>query len=77
MYIQARFEETRIPLLHALIGAHPLATFVTSGDGEICADHFPLLLGAAGKYGVLRGHIPRANPLARKLNDRQQALAVF
>lgn len=71
------FEETRIDVLHALIRAHPLAAFITNLGSRVAVDHLPLLVVAHEERGILRGHIPRTNPLARAFAERAEAVAVF
>ena len=77
MYAPTHFIELRLDVLHQLIHAHPLGTLVTQDGGELCADHIPFEIGApsaAAPFGVLRGHVARANPLWRRPGD---VLAVF
>ena len=57
MYLPAQFEETRIEVLHALIGTHALATLVVHGADGLLANHIPMRVSAApAPFGVLRGH---------------------
>lgn len=67
MYLPPAFRETRPALLHALIRTRPLATLVSQADGLLDANHLPLQLCATERtpLGILRGHVARANPLAR------------
>ena len=70
------FDEVDPAVLHGIIRGHPLATLVTaSGDG-LAAYHVPFVLHAdVGEKGTLRGHVSRANPLAR--GGDATALAIF
>ena len=84
MYDAEPFRETRIEVLQALIAAHPLATLVTLGSNDaqgLEANHIPLLFdpepGPDGKFGTLRGHVARANPVWRTFNADIEVLAVF
>jgi len=78
MYLPRHFEETDPTAMHAFVGAHPLATLVTSADDGLCADHIPLLLFAAeGGKTLLRGHVARANPVWRSIEARPDVLAIF
>jgi transcriptional regulator len=78
MYCPAHFAEPRIEILHALMRARPLATLVTLGPDGLDANHIPLLLdAAAGEFGMLRGHLARANPLWRTLGTGDDVLAIF
>jgi transcriptional regulator len=64
MYVPKIHEETRIDVLHALIHAHPLGTWVTAGDGDLIVNHIPFHLDASrGAFGTLVGHVARANPI--------------
>ena len=66
MYLPKHFAQTDLGALHALMRAHPLATLVSHGPDGLNANHIPLHLDAsAGPNGTLRGHIARANPLAK------------
>jgi transcriptional regulator len=78
MYLPKHFAQTDIAALHALMDAHPLATLVTHGPEGIDANHIPLHLDAgASANGTLRGHVARANPLARAAAVDGEILAIF
>jgi transcriptional regulator len=77
MYAPKHFDEARLEVLHQLIHSHPLATLITLDQGNLCADHIPFEISApsaAAPFGVLRGHVARANPLWQGQGD---VLAVF
>jgi transcriptional regulator len=77
MYLPRHFEETRLDVLHALLRAHPLGTLVTQQHDGLQADHIPFEIAPpepGAPFGVLRGHVARANPLWRVDGD---ALVVF
>jgi transcriptional regulator len=77
MYVPADFNESRRPVLQALIDAHPLATLVAVTADGLVANHIPLLLDVARDSQALRGHIARANPLWQQLADGTEVLAIF
>lgn len=80
MYIPKHFEESRPEQLHALMAAHPLATLVIQSPEGLDAHHIPLhLQRTPAPFGVLRGHIARANPLAAMPGASAgcDALAIF
>jgi transcriptional regulator len=78
MYIPQHNEEKRIPVLHQLLRAEPLAALVTLTSTGLVATHLPMVLEAApDTLGVLRGHVSRANPQWRDLNAAVDALAIF
>jgi transcriptional regulator len=77
MYLPKHFVENDLPTLHALLREHPLATLVTQDGDGLNANHIPLQLDTTvGEFGTLRGHIARANPLAKGLTAGE-ALVIF
>jgi transcriptional regulator len=75
MYLPVHFEETRTPVLHDLLRAHPLATWVVQGADGLVVNHIPFLIDAdRGPFGTLVGHVARANPVWRQL---AASVAVF
>ncbi len=62
MYIPEQFEERELAVLHGLIDAHPLGTWVTAAAGALEVNHIPFLLDPhRGEFGTLLGHVARAN----------------
>ncbi len=78
MYIPSQFEQPDIEVMHELIRNRPLATVVTLDSNGINANHIPLHLSSTPEpFGVLRGHVARANPLWRELAADVETLAIF
>jgi transcriptional regulator len=78
MYIPPHFEQPDIEVMHELIRNRPLATLVTLGSDGINANHIPLHLSPAPEpFGVLLGHVARANPIWRDLESDVDTLAIF
>ena len=78
MYVPKHHEETDISILHALIRSHPLGAWVTSGDGELLANHIPFLLDPArGEHGTLVGHVARANRVWQSFSRTIHSLVIF
>ena len=78
MYIPHANEEKRIPVLHQLIHDEPLAALVTLTSTGLVATHLPMVLESTpDTFGILRGHVSRANPQWRDLNPAVAALAIF
>jgi transcriptional regulator len=89
VYTPEHFAENRLPVLQALMQAHPLATLITLAREGLVADHIPLMFqpaptGPEGDpaarspvVGFLRGHVARANPLWRHSDSAAEVLAVF
>jgi len=78
VYTPAQFAEPRLSELQELIRTRPFATVVASSAQGLEAEHLPLLLDASrGSYGVLQGHVARANPIWQSLGEGTQVLAIF
>ncbi len=78
MYIPAHFRENRVSILQDAIRNIAVASLVTSRDGEIDANLFPLLLDTdPAPFGTLTGHMARANPQWQHVRSGDQALAIF
>ena len=78
MYIEKRYEETRVEVLHDLFRTHPLATLVTQGADGLNANHMPMTIDASpAPFGTLRGHIARANPMLADAVGDGESLAIF
>jgi transcriptional regulator len=78
MYQPKHFVESRLEVLHALIDQHPLGALITHGADGLCADHIPFEISAPtaeAPFGVLRGHVARANPVWK--NDGLDAMVLF
>jgi transcriptional regulator len=78
MYIPRHNEEKRVSVMHALIVSQPLGTLVTLGASGLFASHIPMILEDDGsEFGVLKGHISRANTQWRDFVPTVDALAIF
>jgi transcriptional regulator len=61
---------------HALIRSYPFALLVSCPDGLILGSHIPFLLDAdRGRHGTLLGHVARANPQWRRLEEQEVMVA--
>ena len=76
MYIPDHFEEQRVDVLQDLMRLHPLASFVATAKGELAVSHIPLVLQLRGQFGMLVGHVARANPIWQQLGA-VNAVAIF
>jgi transcriptional regulator len=78
MYMPAQFHETRTPVLHDLIRAHPFGVLITLDATGLVANHLPMEIDpAAGELGTLRCHVARANPVWKTHRPDAEAMAVF
>jgi transcriptional regulator len=79
MYIPPSNAEHDVDALFEFAEAHPLGILVTSSTRDgLFATHLPLLVHRdRGAYGVLEGHVARANPHHRVADAGAEALVVF
>ncbi len=78
MYIPRANEENRLPVLWELMRSQPLAALVTTGESGLVASHIPMVLIDDGsEFGVLHGHISRANTQWKSYSPAIDALAIF
>ena len=76
MYVPPAFAEERPEVLLDFVDAHPLGVLVTASPA-LYATHLPLLLDRTrGPFGVLQGHVARANPHAGS-RSIGEALVIF
>jgi transcriptional regulator len=76
MYLPPHFKESDLPILHRLIEAHPLGTWILRDGDNLEINHIPFLIDTAGsKNGALLGHIARANPAWK--NGNAQSTIIF
>ncbi len=77
MYVNPKYAERELPVLHDAIEAVRFGVIVLCADGPLAA-HVPFVLHRdEGPYGTLRAHVARNDPLARHLGSGGEALAMF
>lgn len=78
MYLPKHFEETKVDVLHQLIRAHPLGTWVVSDQQGLVVNHVPfMILPSDDGRGTLLGHVARANPVWQKLDGDHHGVVIF
>ena len=78
MYTPRAFALDDLPEIQQLIQHTRLAQLVTVGEYGLQASHLPLLLNPdEGPNGTLYGHLARANPQWRELQNGSEALVIF
>jgi len=78
VYIPRHNEEKRVSVMHSLIVSRPLGTLVTLGASGLFAAHIPMILEDDGSlFGILKGHISRANTQWQDFVPTVEALAIF
>jgi transcriptional regulator len=77
MYLPSHFEETRTSVVHEAMRANPFGTLVTLTAQGLDANHIPMEVEPdPAPYGMVRGHVARANPVWRDLQTND-VLAIF
>jgi transcriptional regulator len=75
MYIPEHFAERDLTVLHSLIDAHPLGTWVTTAAGQLVVNHLPFVLDAdRGEFGTLIGHVARANDVWKTASEAESVV---
>lgn len=78
MYTPRAFALDDLPQIQQLIQHTRLAQLVTVGENGLQASHLPLLLNPdEGPHGTLYGHLAKANPQWRDLQNGSEALVIF
>ena len=77
MYIPEHFrvrnQEDAIAFMHA----HPFAILISTTDAGPYATHLPLFVQTEGDRVTMRGHVAKANPHWRYLEQRSNCLTIF
>lgn len=78
MYTPEAFKEKDYARLCAFIQQHSFGLLVSQQQGQQVASHIPFLFDETrGEFGILRGHLARANEQWQGFDDSQQALVIF
>lgn len=78
MYIPDHFAIKDPEALRRIIRNHPLGVLVTPSPDGLDANHIPFEFDAAkGEFGLLTGHVARANPLWQQCADGADVLVIF
>ena len=78
MYVPKLYSETDDAVIDAHIHANGFATLVTAAQGEPVATHVPLeLIRGPNGERVIEGHVSRANPHWKQLENGASVLAIF
>ena len=78
MYTPRAFALDDLPEIQQLIQHTRLAQLITVGENGLQASHLPLLLNPdEGPNGTLYGHLAKANPQWRELQNGSEALVIF
>jgi transcriptional regulator len=77
MYIPNHFKETDWSKVEPIIQANSFATLISVNEGEPIASHIPLELHIENGDKFLCGHISKANPLSKILDEKKNLLIIF
>jgi transcriptional regulator len=70
-----RIEDRAVAL--AFMQANPFALLISSADGVPFASHIPILAREVDGQLDLRGHVAKANPHWKSINQDQESLVIF
>ena len=77
MYIPEHFRLRDHATAISFMRANPFATLVSSTDDGPFATHVPVAIREAGDQLILRGHVAKANPHWRHLEQHSRCLTIF
>jgi transcriptional regulator len=78
MYLPAHYEISDADTVRQLIATHPLGTWVVTNGNDLIINHIPFLLDETrGSRGTLIGHVARANPVWKQLQQASSSAVVF
>jgi len=78
MYNPPHFEESRVDVLQQLMLQEPFAAVVTLCASGLNANHLPLEVDVSTPpFGLLRGHVSRANPMWKEAQSSVETLVIF
>jgi transcriptional regulator len=77
MYIPEHFRVRNHEDAIAFMRANPFAILISTTDAGPYATHLPLFLQTDGDRATLRGHVSKANPHWRYLEDKPECLTIF
>jgi transcriptional regulator len=77
MYIPEHFRVREHADAIAFMRANPFAILVSATDDGPYATHAPVVVHEAGERLIIRGHVAKANPHWRHLEQRLQCLTIF
>ncbi len=61
----------------AFMRANPFAIVVSAGEGSAFATHIPVIVAETEAGILLRGHVARANPHWKMMEQEQETLVIF
>jgi len=77
MYIPEHFRSEDRATALAFMRANPFAILVSSTEQSPFATHVPVVIREAGEQLTIRGHVARANPHWRYLQEQPTCLMIF
>src|SRR5215831_6549352 len=78
MYTPRANVESDISTLRQFVRANPLCALITVTPQGLVASHVPVVLHEEGAgFGILRGHVARANGQWQGFDPKAEALVIF
>lgn len=77
MYIPEHFRVEDQAVALAFMRANPFTILVSTTEGAPFATHVPVVIREAGEKLIIRGHVAKANPHWRYLQEQPACLMIF
>ena len=77
MYTPSHFKQEDLTAIREMMEQSGFVSLVTKTETGLTATQAPVLVDAGGEYGVLRGHIARANLQWKASSPEEEGLAIF
>ncbi len=77
MHIPNKFKQDDAKLLEDIIRQYSFATLITQSKMGLEANHIPFFLHQEKGKNILQGHIAKANPLWKNVDDQSEVLITF
>ena len=77
MYIPEHFRVEDQAVALAFMRANPFAILVSTADGTPFATHIPVVIRETAGHLIIRGHVAKANPHWRYLQEQPACLMIF
>jgi transcriptional regulator len=77
MYTPSHFKQEDLTAIREMMEQSGFVSLVTKTETGLTATQAPVLVDAGGEYGVLRGHIARANLQWKASSPQEEGLAIF
>lgn len=77
MWIPQLYRVNNIPVLHGFMQKYNFADLVSFDGTKLQSTSLPFVVKPGGEYGILLGHIAKANPQSKTIGDGQEVMVNF